>query len=235
MMTLEDLTHAVHAVYEHFSFPSRYEFLGSSFTVGFGDRFFLVTAGHVVAGKKMTALRFLDHAGVLKKLYFKAVDIRGPKPFKDDLGILEINTEPLDVDGLYALGALALSRQSDHQFSDLPRNTILFTKGYPRERGQVDNENLVLTNLPFETDGRYPRAEKEEPGITLVEYYEDDEPKVRDCDGMYGSPWIVGDCLEEGWQGMLAGVHVAGISSEGIDKAGIFIRSEVLIERLREI
>jgi len=73
------------------------------------------------------------------------------------------------------------------------------------------------------------------PGISEVDYYEDDEPKVKDCAGICGSPWVVGECSDEEWKGMLAGVHIAGARSGEVDRTGIFIRAEVLMEKLGNI
>ena len=136
MITLNDLTNGVHAVYEHLWSPHRYEFLGSSFTVAFDGRTFLVSAGHVVAGKKLNKLRFLDAAGTLKYLFFKGVDLPKSGAMRDDLAILEIDTSRLDLDGHRALGFLPLDRQKGRLFTELPRTAILLTKGYPVERGK---------------------------------------------------------------------------------------------------
>jgi hypothetical protein len=52
---------------------------------------------------------------------------------------------------------------------------------------------------------------------------------------MCGSPWIVGDCPEEEWLYLLAGVHTGGGIVGSEEYMGIFIGANVLIERLIEI
>ena len=65
------------------------------------------------------------------------------------------------------------------------------------------------------TDGRYPRPEKDEPGISRVMYYKDASPIVVSDEGRCGSRWFVGECPQEEWKSMLAGVHVAGGGTPG--------------------
>jgi hypothetical protein len=235
-MTLQDLLNGVHAVFAYLPSVDEFEFLGSSFTTSLDKRIFLVTAGHVIDGRALQELCFLDAAGQLKSLSFKAVDLPKSKDWQEDLAILEIDISTLTPDHLRALNIRRLDWQRARDFNALPRTAVLLTKGYPSEKRQVDENNLVLTNIPFMTDGRYPRPEKDEPGISRVIYYKDASPVVLSHEGMCGSPWFVADCPEEEWEGMLAGVHVAGGGTPGeADSEGLFIRAEVLIERLSKM
>ena len=61
-MTIEDLTKCVKAVYERVWGEDRYEFLGSGFAISWGNRTFLVTAGHVIQGKAQSALSVSGHS-----------------------------------------------------------------------------------------------------------------------------------------------------------------------------
>lgn len=232
-MTLQDLLNGVHAVYVYLPSVDKFEFLGSSFATSLDKRIFLVTAGHVIAGRVPQELFFLDAAGQLKSFSFLAVDLPKSKDWQEDLAILEIDIRTLNPADVQALHIRRLDRQKTRDFKELPRTAILLTKGYPSEKGQVDEKNSVLKNITLMTDGRYPRPEKDEPGISRVMYYKDASPIVISHEGMCGSPWFVGECPEEEWKGMLAGVHVAGGGTPGeADSEGLFIRAELLIERL---
>jgi hypothetical protein len=99
----------------------------------FNDRYDLVTAGHVIDGKQIDALRFLDPV-MLNKLAFKGFYPPKSEDERDDLAIFEIDNSQLDMDGFRRLGFLLLNRQENRQLIDLPRSAHLFVKGYPRER-----------------------------------------------------------------------------------------------------
>lgn len=116
----------------------------------------------------------------------------------------------------------------------MPIGSHLVVKGYPIERGQVDEGDLTLTNKSYLTDGRYVGADDDRPGLHHVRYFTGDHP-IKDHNGMCGAPWIVGKCTEEKWISLLAGVHVEGGKSGNQEYMGIFIGADILIERLVEI
>jgi hypothetical protein len=97
-MTLEDLMRGVKAVYEYLPTENTFKFLGSSFTVVFNDRYYLVTADHVIDGKQIDALRFFDPV-MLNKLAFKGFYPPKSEDERDDLAIFEIDNSQLEWTG----------------------------------------------------------------------------------------------------------------------------------------
>jgi hypothetical protein len=128
-----------------------------------------------------------------------------------------------------ALKPIFLNRQTNRPLHTLPRASHLALKGYPSERGQVDETRALLTNRSYLTDGRYLRPD-ERTGLHQVRYFQENH-LIKDHNGMCGAPWIVGNCEDEKWSSLLAGVHAEG----GQEYMAIFIGADVLIERLTQI
>jgi hypothetical protein len=118
----------------------------------------LVTAGHIIDGKPLDSLRIF-HSKTGKPLPFNASHPPKSKEDRDDLWIFEIDSRKLGIGGIRTLRFIPLDRQSDQQLSSLPISSHLMLKGYPIERGQVEEADCSLTNKSYLTDGRYLGAD----------------------------------------------------------------------------
>jgi hypothetical protein len=231
-MTLEELMQCANPIYEDpHPRTDKFNFLGSSFIAAFNGRTYLVTAGHVINGRPLGALRVF-HPATHLPLPFKEYYPPKSRADRDDLWIFEIDGTKLSIQNLISLSPIFLNRQESRTLGALPIGSHLVVKGYPIERGQVDEVDWLLTNKSYLTDGRYVRAD-ERPGLHHVRYFPGDHP-IKDHDGMRGASWLVGDCADEKWISLLAGVHVEGGRSGDQEYMGIFIGADVLIERLIE-
>jgi len=189
---------------------------------------YLITAGHIVEGRQIDDLRVF-HPETGEPVPFKKHHPPKSKDDRDDLWIFEIDQEKLGIEVARALKPIFLNRQTNRPLHTLPRASHLALKGYPSERGQVDETRALLTNRSYLTDGRYLRPD-ERTGLHQVRYFQENH-LIKDHNGMCGAPWIVGNCEDEKWSSLLAGVHAEG----GQEYMAIFIGADVLIERLTQI
>jgi hypothetical protein len=204
-MTFEELMQCTNPIYQDLHPSDKFDFLGSSFVAGLNCRTYLITAGHIIDGKPLDSLRIF-HPKTGKPLPFNASYPTKSKGDRDELWIFEIDSRKLGSGGILTLRFIPLDRQSDQQLSSLPVSSHLMLKGYPIERGQVQEADWSLTNKSYLTDGRYVGAD-DRPGLHHARYFPGNHP-IKDHDGMCGAPWIVRS--EGDWEAMLAGVHVEG-------------------------
>src|SRR5258708_39639605 len=151
---IDELLRCTNPVFEDL-YPSggrdEYAFRGTTFTVKFHDRLYLVTDGHVVHDQVAQNLRVFAtvtaHSLPFKKFH-------PPSEDRDDLAVCEIETTMLGTEELARLSPILLDQQEGRQLKSLPRDSLFAVKGYPIERGQVDVEAAKLNNRSYEIDGR---------------------------------------------------------------------------------
>jgi len=200
-----------------------YTFAGSIFAASFRERFFLITARHVLDRMDPVAARTWVNGRSLALSHVLRPDA-WEEPY-GDLAMLELDISTLDDKDREELWPIVLDAQLNYSLRTLVENSRLVVKGYPSELMQLDfAPPQKITPKGYLTDAKYVR--ESEPGLHLVHYYPGPRP-VKSHDGLSGAPWLVDDRRTNEWQHKLAGVHVRGNM-----EIGRFIGADVLVGML---
>jgi hypothetical protein len=229
--TLSNLLRCTKPIYKDLQ-PStgrdEFSFLGTGFTARFYDRWYFITAGHVVPEEGPDLLRVFDpETG--NSLPFKGYRPRESSNDQDDVAIFEIDISLLESAELSRLKPIRIDPVETVQLKTLPPKCIFAAKGYPVYRGQVDLDAATLNQRSFEltaeNNGQLIK------GVYNVRYFP--ENKITDLNGMSGAPWVVVRTNDVEWLSLLAGVHISA-SQSGADISGNFASVNMLIEKLKK-